>query len=201
MEKNTADSAAMVSLRSAIDRLVKPPASQWDDFAACFEARQLARNDYFLRAGEASERLCFVNSGLLRFFYRDTEGNESNKSFSRENDFAGAYSAWLTGTPARFSIQTLEPTQLLEARFADITALFEAHACWQKLGRLLAEDLYVRKEQREAEFLLDDAETRYRNFQRHYPDLEARLAQYQVAAYIGITPVALSRIRARMRST
>jgi CRP-like cAMP-binding protein len=198
-KKTSLNSAALTALESVVNGLVAPPQAQWEDFASCFSARELARDDYFLHAGDVSEWLCFVNSGLLRFFYLNADGKEFNKSFSRENDFAGAYSAWLTGEPARFSIQALEPCYLLQARFDEIVALFETHACWQKLGRLLAEQLYIRKEQREAEFLLDDAETRYRNFKRQYPGLESRLAQYHVAGYLGITAVALSRIRSRMR--
>ena len=61
--------------------------------------------------------------------------------------------------------------------------------------RSAASPVSMCKEQREAEFLLGDALTRYRNFRRRYPGLEARLAQYHVASYLGITPVALSRIR------
>lgn len=40
-----------------------------------------------------------------------------------------------------------------------------------------------------------NAETRYRNFLSKYPGLENRINQYHIASYLGITPVALSRIR------
>jgi CRP-like cAMP-binding protein len=99
--------------------------------------------------------------------------------------------------PARFSIQALEESHLLVCNLQPVVELFDQHRCWERLGRKLAEQLYIKKETREAEFLLDDAETRYNNFQRAYPGLEHRLAQYHVASYLGITPVALSRIRRR----
>ncbi|MCP4271690.1 MAG: Crp/Fnr family transcriptional regulator, partial [Gammaproteobacteria bacterium] len=86
---------------------------------------------------------------------------------------------------------------LLICDLAPVVNLFDQHRCWEKLGRLLAEQLYIKKETREAEFLLDDAETRYLNFQTNYPGLEDRLTQYHVASYLGITPVMLSRIRRR----
>lgn len=193
------EAAAMIAIHQAVQRLVAPADDAWQSFSACFETRDLEPGEFFLRAGDVSDRLCFVNSGLLRFFYTTPDGREFNKSFSRENDFAGAYSAWLTGAPARFSIQALEPCYLLVARFDTIVALFDRYTCWQKFGRLLAEQLYIKKEQREAEFLLDDAETRYRAFQRQYAGLEERIAQYQIASYLGITPVALSRIRTRIK--
>ena len=189
--------AEFVALKSVIDKLVSPPANQWENFAALFTSRKLDRGNFFVRAGGEACSLCFVNAGLLRFFYQTSDGKEFNKSFSKENEFAGNYSAYLTGTESRFSIQAVEESHLLVADFADIVALYARHPCWERLGRSMAEQLYVKKEQREAEFLLDDAETRYRNFLARHPGLEQRLTQYQVASYLGITPVALSRIRNR----
>jgi CRP-like cAMP-binding protein len=190
-------SAQFLAIRQVLNRLVSPPDAEIEKFLALFGKRTLERDAYFLQAGERSTELAFVNAGLLRFFYQTEDGKEFNKSFIPENQFAAAYSAYLTGAPARFNIQALEPSRLLVCNLHDVVELFDRHPCWQRLGRILAEQLYIKKETREAEFLLDDAETRYRNFQAAYPGLEDRLAQYHVAGYLGITPVALSRIRRR----
>jgi CRP-like cAMP-binding protein len=136
----------------------------------------------------------------LRFFYQTTDGKEFNKSFVAENQFTAAYSAFLTDMPTRFSIQALEECHLLICDLHMVVNMFDRHDCWERLGRILAEQLFIKKEAREAEFLLDDAETRYRNFQKQYPGLEGRVAQYHVASYLGITPVALSRIRKKPKN-
>ncbi len=188
-------SAQFVAIRQALNYLVAPPKSEMDAFLELFKMRPLQRGEFFLDAGDQSTELAFVNAGLLRFFYQTLDGKEFNKSFLPENQFAAAYSAFLTGKPARFSIQALEDSHLLVCDLSPVVKLFDHHPCWEKLGRIFAEQLYIKKETREAEFLLDDAETRYRNFQKTYPGLEDRLAQYHVASYLGITPVALSRIR------
>lgn len=193
------NSAAYITLKMVVDHLVSPPEAEWQQFQALFEPRTVREGDYFIRAGEASDTLGFINSGLMRFFYQTPQGAEFNKSFCQENQFMAAYSAYLIQEPARFSIQTLEECHLLVAGLSDIVALFDQHRCWEKLGRILAEQLYIKKELREAEFLLDDAETRYLAFQKQYPGLEDRLPQYHIASYIGITPVALSRIRKQMK--
>ena len=41
----------------------------------------------------------------------------------------------------------------------------------------------------------ENAVTRYLNFRKAYPGIEQRVNQYHIASYLGITPVALSRIR------
>ena len=191
--------AHLVALKAVIDHLVSPPEDEWQRFEDLFHTRSLKEGEYFIRSGDTSQYLGFVNAGLLRFFYQSPRGSEFNKSFSQENGFVGAYSAFITKEKTRFSIQALEECYLLEARFSDIVALYDRHKCWEKLGRILAEQLYIKKEQREAEFLLDDAETRYLNFRNQYPGLEDRLPQYHVASYVGITPVALSRIRKKIK--
>ena len=57
----------------------------------------------------------------------------------------------------------------------------------------------MKKEKRESSLLLDDAQTRYIKFRNEYPGLESRIKQHLIASYLGITPVTLSRIRARLR--
>jgi hypothetical protein len=41
------------------------------------------------------------------------------------------------------------------------------------------------------------ASQRYAEFRRLYPDLESRIAHYHIAAYLGISPEFLSKLRRR----
>lgn len=188
-----------IALRLLVEKMVTPDEAALEAFCQSFKPRKLMVGECFIEAGENSCHFAFINSGLLRFFYRQAGGREFNKSFAAENHFIGAYSAYLSNSPARFTIEALEPTILLSARLDRIVELSENYPCWESFRRLLTEQLYVRKEEREAEFLLDDAAQRYQTFQRRYPALEERIAQYHIASYIGITPVALSRIRKRSK--
>ena len=54
------------------------------------------------------------------------------------------------------------------------------------------------KEAREKEFLPDSLETRYRRFLKDFPGLADRIPQYHIASYLGVTDVALSRIRRKI---
>ena len=189
--------ASLVSLRQLLTQLVSPSDSEISYISQLFREKSLQAGEHFLKAGEYATELGFVNSGLLRFYYATSDGKEVNKSFILENQFASGYNAFLSQTPMRFSIQALEDTQLVVCDLQAVVDLFDEYRCVERLCRLLVEQLYIKKEQREAEFLLDDAETRYKNFLARFPDLENRITQYHVASYLGITPVMLSRIRRR----
>ena len=65
-----------LALKNLVDRLVSPRPPEWEVFAALFSQTSLRPEQYFLQAGENSESICFVNTGLLRLFYRTAEGKE-----------------------------------------------------------------------------------------------------------------------------
>jgi CRP-like cAMP-binding protein len=157
----------------------------------------LSKGQYFIQAGEVPTTFGFLISGLCRLYYLDPSGTEWTKAFCLANSVVAAYSALLRGEPSRLFIQALEDSSLLVADYAVYQTLTMEHPCWQILNGKLAESLFIKKEQRESELLLDDAPTRYEKFLTEYPGLEARVKQYHIASYLGITPVSLSRIRAQ----
>ncbi|MEF1297095.1 Crp/Fnr family transcriptional regulator, partial [Vibrio parahaemolyticus] len=53
-------------------------------------------------------------------------------------------------------------------------------------------------ENKERFMLLYSTEERYQLFCNHYTDLEQRITDSQIAAYLGITAISLSRIKARL---
>ena len=59
--------------------------------------------------------------------------------------------------------------------------------------------LFIIKEKRESELLLNNAQERYLQFLEDYPDLENRISQYHIASYLNIAPESLSRIRANLK--
>ena len=63
--------------------------------------------------------------------------------------------------------------------------------------QLLIQQL-IYKEKKEQMLLLNTPEQRYRYIQSQFPGWESQLTQRDLASYIGITPVSLSRIRQRL---
>ena len=186
------------ALQQAIDRVSPIPPELWDQAGPLFERRSYGEGEYLLRAGEVGEYSYFVWRGVVRLVYIAESGREYVKSFAVEGDFCGSFASSLAKEPCRFYIQALEGCEVLRSRFDAITRLFPTDIRWERLGRRLAEWYALLKERREAELLLDSAEERYRLFRQEYPGLEGRIAQRHIAAYLGITDVALSRIRRRL---
>ena len=175
--------------------------AQWSRFATLFQQRSVPVNTSLLLPGDSVHELIFVSEGLLRFYYLDEEGVESNKAFIRENEFAGPLASASLGMPVIYGIQTLEPSILLTAPYADFVSLFDMDPVYDRIGRKFAELLLIRKELRMRNMLQKKAKERYLDFRSRYPDLLQRIPQYHIASFLGITEVSLSRLRRSLADT
>jgi CRP-like cAMP-binding protein len=186
------------ALYKEVNKRTQVPEDQWLFLETLFQESTYSKGDHLLRSGENTEYLYFIRSGLTRSYYQDSGGKEYNKLFLSDGEVASAYMEMHRNIPARLSIQALEDTNTLLLKFDDLQKLFKRHECWNTIGRLMAQDYFIKKDQREYEFLLLDATQRYKNFLSDYKELKERIPQYHVAAYLGISPVSLSRLIAKI---
>ena len=189
----------MQDFRAAIERISPLTEAAWHAVHARLSPRAVAAGEHLLRAGAIASRVCFLRQGLLREYYADAAGRESTRQFTSAGEFSGSLADLLSAAPAAVSIEALMPSTVVEADWLQLNLLAEQHPSLQKLLRRVAEQLYLRKTQREFEMLSLSATERYRRFAQRHPDLDARLHRHQVASYLGITAVHLSRIRAGLK--
>ena len=183
---------------TTISQYITVSQSAQQAFRQALRPVEFAKNEFLVHEGDENGILYYIDQGLVRFVYTTSDGHEFNKSFATEGEFVGCLRSILTQQPCRFSIQALEATKTLALSPQNRESLWHNYPEWERLGRLLAERLALKKEEREAQFLLDSAESRYQQFLDDYPALRERIPQYHIASYIGITDVALSRIRKRL---
>jgi len=175
------------------------PDKELDKISRLFYPCRIKKGEFFVRSGFMADSIGFILSGLLRYYYADRNGVEYTKAFAAENDFAVSYASMLLKKPSAFSIEALENTEMLCIRYSDWEKLLETVPCWNIVARKIMEKVYIMKQLRESELLLEDAQSRYIHFMEQYPLLHKRLKQHYIASYLGISPVSLSRIRKKMR--
>lgn len=77
---------------------------------------------------------------------------------------------------SNFSIQSLASSVVASFPGRILEHLFKRHVCWEKVGRKLVEQLYIKKELKERQLLVYSAEDRYRMFLKEYPNLDKRIS-------------------------
>jgi len=155
----------------------------------------LKRGEFFLRAGDVPTKVGFMTEGWLRYFHTDAEGRDYIRYFCNGENFVSSQSALIEGQASEFSIQAIEDSVLAVFEYADWLALMESDPAWGLIHKAVLDRALVAAERRERSLILDDAKTRYLAFLDEYPDIELHVKQYDIASYLGISPVSLSRIR------
>ena len=182
-----------------IYRFAHPPEEQVGLFANEARTSLFAKGDFLVELGETNHHLYFVHSGAIRYMLIVPEsGDDVTKDFSFAPTFATSFGSAVTGQPARVGIVAMTDCVVSTWPLLRLTSLYDKHAEWQKLGRKLAEWLYVRKENREIAFLTQTPEQRYAALMMSHPHLISQMPQLHVASYLGITPESLSRLKARL---
>lgn len=164
----------------------------WDQVASGMKIKTLAKGEIFLSPGESSKTFAIILDGVGRHYYVGDDGKEWTKSFAGPGDLLGAYAEMLQGLDSRTFIEALTPMKILQGGKTQLDLMNEPQ--WSSLWRKLAEDHFIKKENREYEFLKFDAAKRYDSYLKTYKHLDKSIPRKYVATYLGITPQALSRL-------
>jgi CRP-like cAMP-binding protein len=162
---------------------------------AIFRPRRVPAGALLQRPGQPVEDVSFIVRGLTRIGYVGERGSERTKGFRAEGELVCAYSAAVQDAPSQQLIEALEPLDLLTAHRPAFVRLCAGHQVWRSMLAAMTERLFLDEERRHRALLTEDATARHKAFVTERPDLAARLTQRQIAAYVGISPEALSRIR------
>jgi CRP-like cAMP-binding protein len=166
--------------------------------SAPFTAKTIDRDGYFIRAGDESVYFGIVEKGLFRSFYIDDRGHDITKGFFPAGSILFSYAAYVDNTASAYSIQALEDCSILVARIEELEGVIRDRSALIGFVKDVFDRVMIEKERRSNGFVLLDSAGRYLRFLRENPGLEARIRQYHLASYLGITPVSLSRLRKRL---
>jgi CRP-like cAMP-binding protein len=191
---------AVLSFIKTLNSVVEFSPDQIRQVLSISKIKKINKDDCFILEGEKPRSFAYVYRGLFRYYYIDKKGKDFTKGFFLENSIIASYSALIQSRESYFSIEALEDAEIIETDYEKWKTLFNEKLVWHKFLLALIEKGYCIKEAREREFLLFSAEERYKSFLQTYPGLDKRIKQHIIASYLGITPVALSRIRNKLET-
>jgi CRP-like cAMP-binding protein len=162
-----------------------------------FETKSIKKKTKILEAGTTAKEVYFILNGCIRLFY-NKDGEDISAYFFTEKMFAGAYDSFISQKPSRHSIETLEDCEVLAISYKALQELFIEFPKMNEFVRKVLEERFVSLHELFTSQILDSPEERYLNLLKERPDIIQRIPQHQIATFLGITPVSLSRIRKRV---
>ncbi|PST82434.1 hypothetical protein C7T94_14855 [Pedobacter yulinensis] len=185
-------------LAEHVSRHVRLTPTETIIFRALLVPHRIPRKGFLLRPGEISRAESFVTKGCLRAYTIDENGFEHILLFASEGWWVSDLHSFLTQRQATCYIEALEDTEVLQIGKTQLEMLYQQVPKFERFFRMLLQNAYVAQQQRIADGLAHTAAQRYQRFLAHYPQLEQRLSQKHIAAYLGITPVFLSILKRKL---
>ncbi|MBL7727564.1 MAG: Crp/Fnr family transcriptional regulator [Dinghuibacter sp.] len=160
-----------------------------------FKPRHYRKRHYVLQEGDICNQFNFVVRGCLRMYKIDDKGNTHIVQFSAENSWLMDMGSFHERISSEWNIDALEDTLVLQISYNDLIALYLQSPTFNRIFRVLTENNFVALQKRLLQCISSTAEERYRSFLQNYAHLNNRIPQTQIAAFLGVTPEFLSRLR------
>lgn len=164
-------------------------------FLSLLTVQNVPKKQFWLKEGEICRHSAFVFEGCLRGYTVDANGFEHILQFAPPNWWISDMYSLLTGKPGQLMIDALEPTRILLLAKTDQEQLYRDIPKFERFFRIITENSLVANRQRVIDAMSLTARERYEQFCQRYPTLINSLPQKQIAAYIGVTPEFLSKLR------
>lgn len=165
-----------------------------DRLLSCLSARQISKGDKLLHAGQYCRHLYFLEAGLVKLSTHH-EAREFVMRFFSEGMLFTVPDSLLRGNPSDYELVALEESRLAVLSYEDLENICNDSHQIETFFRKFLGIACMNMMQRINEMLTENATERYALFLKQHPDLVHRLALGDIAAYLGITQVSLSRIR------
>lgn len=160
-----------------------------------FKEVKFNKNDFFLNEGQTANKYWLVQSGFVRSYVIDIEGNDITTNFYSVGDIVIDWSSFFLRNPTRENIQALTECVCWQLDFDTFQQLFHSIKNFREQGRTTLVGSYFALKNHSISMIADEAKDRYLRLLKEKPHLIQNISLKQIATYLGITDTSLSRIR------
>ena len=188
----------MLNIKNFFSELVDISDEDWAIFSSKLIRRCFPKKSVILRIGERENFLSFIENGIIRYNIPKLD-YDFTFGFAFSNSFVSGYDSFLTQQPSNYNLEAITDCTLWQISYDDLDYIYENTIIGDRIGRKIAESLYVKKMKREQSLLEDSAQKKYEDLLKEQPELILNIPLKYIASYIGIRPQSLSRIRRQIK--
>ena len=145
------------------------------------------------------EYIYLLTKGVVRSFVLLECGKEVTKSIFTPIDLFSSFTALRNQTASEFCYQALTDCELVAINFLKFKSISNINIEMLQLYVGYLEYVFSVNEARHLEAVSKNGKERYLTLRERIPNIDNLIPQYQIAAYLNITPVQLSRIRSQLK--
>jgi CRP-like cAMP-binding protein len=159
-----------------------------------YQRIEFAKNDFLIQEDSTANYYYFIESGYVRSYVIDLEGNDISTKFFSSSDIVIDWHSYFLKTKCRENVQAITACVAWKITFENFMKLFKIEA-FREVGRTRLVNNYFELKNHSISIIADPAKERYLNLLKSKPDIVQNVPLKQIATYLGITDTSLSRIR------
>jgi signal-transduction protein with cAMP-binding, CBS, and nucleotidyltransferase domain len=167
-----------------------------EDFLSKLKTKSFKKGDTINKDGQICRHLYFIESGLVKHYYFH-KGRIFIMRFFCEDQIFTSIDSFVTQSPAEFMTVALEDTLTSYLDYADVEELCKRHHSFETFIRKIFTTISLNSLKRLKEMFDKDASELYTSFLAENQHLLQRVSLGDIASFLGISQVSLSRIRAK----
>ncbi|MGF1558338.1 MAG: Crp/Fnr family transcriptional regulator [Flavobacteriaceae bacterium] len=165
-----------------------------------FKQVTFEKNSFLLEEGKTANHYWFIQSGFIRSYVTDTEGNDITTNFYSVGDIVIDWPSFFLRNPTRENIQALSDCVCWQLDFETFQELFHGIRNFREQGRTTLVGSYFALKRHSISMIADQAKDRYLKLLKEKPQIVQNVSLKHIATFLGITDTSLSRIRKEISS-
>ena len=168
------------------------------EIAEYFAEKEIAKGDLFLKEGQISNEYMVLQTGFMRAYSFDPDGNEVTTAFHNNTYPVFEVASFFNRIPSKENIQALTGCNGWTITYEQLNMLFHSIPEFRDFGRSILVKGFASLKIRMLSMITKTAEDRYASLLQSNPEIFQYAPLKQIASYLGITDTSLSRIRKEM---
>lgn len=169
-----------------------------DLIAKYFKTETLHKGTLIIQEGKTSKKSYFLESGIIRCYIIDLNGDEVTTRFFSAPDFLNDYLSFFEQKPSEENYELITDCVVYSINYDNVQHCFHNIPEFREWGRMLLTLNYNYIKNRMISFHKETAPKRYLNLKKSNPEIIEQVPLHIIASYLGITKHSLSRIRKKL---
>jgi CRP-like cAMP-binding protein len=166
-----------------------------ESIASEFIPKKIMANQFLLKEGMICDEYVFLETGFMRAFAHDIEGNEVTTNFYSGNQLVFEVSSFFNRTQSKENILAIDDCSGRFISYKQLNNLFHSLPEFRDFGRSVLVKGFAALKTRVLSMITETAESRYETLLKNNPEIFQHVPLKYIASYLGITDTSLSRIR------
>ncbi|AWG21254.1 hypothetical protein FFWV33_06760 [Flavobacterium faecale] len=189
------------SITNHVKKHINPTDDEVAEFCAKLKERHITKGTFLLKPGHPVKEQYFVIKGCLKAYYMDAKGNKHILQFAVENWWIGDFEAFYKQEVSTIYIEAIEEAKLWALDTESLEEVLAQAPIFERYFRILVTEAFISQRKRILSSQEKNTLERYVDFCASYATIENRVANYDIANYLGVSAENLSRARQKLKKS